>query len=122
MYFNVGMLLVTFLSGYLTIKWIPIAHPFVLSDFFISLVVNPIKFFAASLAFFIGIICAGSQIRMILHTTKRAWKKDFHFKLLFYSKIVGLLVVFFLLFQLGLEHTLVFFSLSMVYGIISIKQ
>ena len=122
MYFNIGMLLVTFLSGYLTIKWIPITHPFVLSDFFISLVVNPIKFFAASLAFFIGIICVGSQIQMIIHTTKRTWKKDYHLKLLFYSKIIGLLVLFFLLFQLGWEHTLVFFSFSMVYGIISVKQ
>ncbi|MDR6122549.1 ACR3 family arsenite efflux pump ArsB [Bacillus sp. SLBN-46] len=122
MFFNVSMLLVTFLGGYLTIQWIPITHPFVLSDFFISLVVNPIKFFAASLAFFIGILCAGSQIRMILHTTKRTWKKDFHLKFLFYSKIVGLLVVLFILFQLGWEHSLVFFSLSMVYGIISVKQ
>ncbi|MGG3562630.1 hypothetical protein ABES03_13635 [Neobacillus rhizosphaerae] len=121
MYFNVGMLLVTFLCGYLTIQWTPITQPLVLSEFFISLVINPIKFFAASLAFFIGIICAGSQLRMILQTTKRTRKNDFHLKLLFYSKIVGLLVVFFLLFQLGWVHTLIFFSLSMVYGIISVK-
>ncbi|WP_413309117.1 hypothetical protein AA0X95_11925 [Bacillus sp. 1P10SD] len=122
MFFNVGMLLVTFLCGYLTIQWIPITHPFVLSDFFISLVVNPLKFFAASMAFFIGIICAGSEIRVILHTTIRTWKKDIHLKLLFYFKIGGLLVVFFFLFQLGWEHTLVFFSLSIVYGIISVKH
>lgn len=122
MFSNISMLLVTFLCGYLTIQWIPIIHPFVLADFFISLVVNPIKFFAASLAFFIGIVCAGNQIQMILHTTKRTWKIDVHLKLLFYSKIMGLLVVFFLLFQLSWEHTLVFFSLSLVYGIISVKQ
>lgn len=121
MFSKAGLMLISFLCGYLTIKWTTITHPFVVSDFLVGLVVNPLKFFLASISLFIGVIISGKQIRIIL-ATKRMGKHHKYLRLILYPEFIGLFVIFFFLFRLGWEQTLVFFSLSIVYGIISVKQ
>ncbi|MEH7355256.1 hypothetical protein V7150_17000 [Neobacillus drentensis] len=121
MFKRIGMLVVIFICGYLLIKWISITHPFVLSEFFIAFVVNPIKFFAASIACFIGVLCNGKFIRELIHKLRKAWMKHIQWGIQLISECIGLFLVFIFLFQLGWEHTLVFFSLSILYGMISVE-
>lgn len=112
---------VIFLCGYIVIKWITITYPFVLSDFFISFVMNPLKFFAASLVFFIGFLFTGKVIRELIHRTRNAWQKRRVWEGELFFEYLVLFFIFFSLFNLGWEQTLVFFSLSLFYGMISIE-
>ncbi|MFJ7725524.1 hypothetical protein ACIQXV_05085 [Neobacillus sp. NPDC097160] len=121
MFKRLGMLFIVFICGYLLIEWIAITHPFVLSEFFISFIVNPLKFFAASTAFFIGVLCNGKLIRELIHKLGKAWKKHIQGGVQLFLECIGLFIVFIFLFQLGWVHTLVFFSLSMLYGMISVE-
>jgi hypothetical protein len=113
--------LVIFLCGYILIKWVSINHPFVLADFFMSLVINPLKFFAASLVFFIGFLLTGHVIRELIHRTRevgkkrKAWDAGLIFEYLCFFFIFSVLIYF------SWEQTLVFFSLSLFYGMISIE-
>jgi hypothetical protein len=112
---------VIFLCGYIVINWISITHPFVLADFFISLIMNPLKFFAASLVFFIGFLFTGKVIRELIHRTRNAWQKPGAWRGDLFFEYLVLFFIFFSLFYLGWEQTLVFFSLSLFYGMISIE-
>ncbi|WP_160721394.1 hypothetical protein [Bacillus sp. USDA818B3_A] len=122
MFKRLWLLLIIFISGFLLIEWIPIEHPFVLSDFFISLVLNPLKFFAAALAFFIGLMCCGKMIRELIDRTKVGWVNHLKWMVLLFIEYLGLILVFLLLFKIGWETTLVFFSLSVLYGMISVEH
>jgi len=113
---------VIFLCGYILIKWISIPHPFVLADFFISLVVNPLKFFAATLVFFIGFLLTGRVLSELIVGTKIAWQKRKVIGVDLLIEYLYLLIVFCLLFYLGLVQTIVFFSLSLFYGMISFER
>ncbi|WHY65534.1 hypothetical protein [Neobacillus sp. SuZ13] len=122
MFIKVVKYFVIFLCGYILIKWISIPHPFVLADFFISLVVNPLKFFAATLVFFIGFLLTGRVLSELIVGTKIAWQKRKVIGVDLLIEYLYLLIVFCLLFYLGLVQTIVFFSLSLFYGIISIER
>ncbi|MCM3724431.1 hypothetical protein M3226_01775 [Neobacillus cucumis] len=121
MFKRISLLLIIFICGYLLIEWVPIEHPFVLSDFVITLVLNPLKFIAAALAFFFGIVCSGKFIRELRDRTGIGWVRHFRWMIQLFTEYIGLLIVFILLFQIGWEHTLVFFSLSLLYGMISVE-
>lgn len=122
MFIKVIKYFVIFLCGYILIKWISIPHPFVLSDFFISLVINPLKFFAATLVFFIGFLLTGRVLSELIVGTKIAWQKRKVMGVDLLIEYLYLLIVFCLLFYLGLVQTIVFFSLSLFYGMISIER
>ena len=122
MFIKVIKYFVIFLCGYILIKWISIQHPFVLSDFFISLVINPLKFFAATLVFFIGFLLTGRVLSELIVGTKIAWQKRKVIGVDLLIEYLYLLIVFCLLFYLGLVQTIVFFSLSLFYGMISIER
>lgn len=122
MFIKVIKYFVIFLCGYILIKWISIPHPFVLSDFFISLVINPLKFFAATLVFFIGFLLTGRVLSELIVGTKIAWQKRKVIGVDLLIEYLYLLIVFCLLFYLGLVQTIVFFSLSLFYGMISIER
>jgi len=122
MFIKVVKYFIIFLCGYILIKWIPFTHPFVLADFFISLVINPVRFLAATLVFFIGFLFTGRVMRELIVGTNKAWDRR-------KVKDVGLLLEYFylliiisLLLYLGWEQTVVFFSLSLFYGMISIER
>jgi hypothetical protein len=121
MYKKVLTDLVIFLSGYLLIKWITIPHPFVLSEFFIGLVINPLKFFIASVVFFIGFLVTGKVIRELLHRTREMGQKREKLGMNLFLEYLFLFFIFFLLFKMGWEQNLVFFSFSLFYGMISIE-
>lgn len=121
MYKKVLKYLAIFLCGYILIKWITIPQPFVLSDFLIGLVMNPLKFFVASVVYFIGFLITGRVIcELILRTRKKRKKREKSGLALFFEYLF-LLIIFFLLFNLGWQQTLVFFSLSLFYGMISME-
>ncbi|MEH7501113.1 hypothetical protein V7152_03570 [Neobacillus drentensis] len=121
MYKKVWKFFVIFLCGYILIKWIPINHPFVLSDFIISLVMNPLKFFAGAVVFFIGILITGRVIRELIHKKRKTWQKRKISGVNLFFEYLYLFITLSLLFYLGWEQTLVFFSLSLFYGMISIE-
>ena len=114
--------LVIFLFGYILVKWISIPHPFVLADFFISFIVNPLKFFAATLVFFIGFLLTARVVRELIVSTRKTWRKPKVITVNMLFEYLCLLFVFSLLFYIGWELTLVFFSLSLFYGMISIER
>jgi hypothetical protein len=121
MYKKVFKYLAIFLCGYILIKWITIPQPFVLSDFFIGLVMNPLKFFAASVVYFIGFLITGRVICELFHRTRKTWQKREILDAALFFEYLFLLIIFFLLFNLGWQQTFVFFSLSLFYGMISIE-
>jgi hypothetical protein len=121
MYKKVLKYLVIFLCGYILIKWIPITHPFVLSEFIISLVMNPLKFFAGAVVFFIGILITARVIRELINRKRKTWQKRKKSGVKLFFEYLYLFITLSLLFYLGWEQTLVFFSLSLFYGMISIE-
>lgn len=122
MYKKVMKYLVIFLCGYILIKWITIPHPFILSEFFLGLVMNPIKFFAASVVFFIGFLVTGRVIGELLHRTIKKWTKLEKSGINLFFEYLLVFIIFLLLFTLSWEQSLVFFSLSLLYGMISIEH
>jgi len=122
MFIKVVKFFVIFLCGYILINWISIPHPFVLADFFISFVVNPLKFFAATLVFFIGFLLTGRVISELIIGVKKTWHKRKVMFVNIFVEYLCFLLVFSLLFYLGWEQTIVFFSLSLFYGMISIER
>ncbi|MCH6269059.1 hypothetical protein [Neobacillus citreus] len=115
----VGRILFIYLFGYLFIKWIWIPKPFVLADFFIVLITHPLEFLAAALALFLGVLLTGGLIKDFIHKLRGAQKKHILLKII---EMVFLIIVFTILFRFGWEQALVFFSLSIVYGTISLES
>lgn len=118
---NIWKLSMVFLCGYLIHIWIPIDHPFILTDFFIRFIVKPLEFFAGSIAFFIGLVMNARYIRenilkkkQLQEQKRRGWK--------IFSALLGIMLVFSVLFYVGPELTLLFFSLSFLYGMISVER
>ncbi|MGG1675112.1 hypothetical protein ACIFOT_05080 [Neobacillus sp. NRS-1170] len=122
MFMRLVQFVFAFFSGYLVIKWISIPHPYVLADFFVGIVINPLQFFAAAIALFIGILINGGVIKGIINKTIKAWRKQMSWSILMLLEYCGFGIVFFLLFYIGWEETLLFFSLSFLYGMISIEK
>jgi len=116
------MFLVILICGYLLIEWITIDRPFVPSEFFIGLIMSPLEFLAAMLACFIGVIFSGRLIHDLVHKSKNTRKKNTEWVLSLLIGYLGLCVIFVILFQLGREQTIVFFSLSLLYGMISLEH
>lgn len=105
--------------GYLYIKWIPIHSPFHLSEFFIGLIVDPLKFFAASIAFTIGFIITGIHIKEGIYETRQILKGS---KRISFSTFISYAVLFnfCFLFQIGAIQAIVFFCFALMYVMISI--
>ncbi|MGJ7909344.1 hypothetical protein [Neobacillus sp. LXY-1] len=122
MFLRLIRLLGVFICGYLVIKWITVQHPFILGDFFIELVIHPLEFFAATLAFFLGVIFTGRVFRDLIHTLGKIFSKQKEQKWYFLFNSIGCLVVFFFLFQLGWEHSLLILCVSVIYSVASINM
>ncbi len=118
---NIWKLCIVFLCGYLINKWIPINHPFILTDFLIRFIVKPLEFFAGSIAFFIGLVVNARYIReTILKKKHLQEQKRRGWEVL--AALSGLLLIFSVHFYIGPELTLLFFSLSFLYGMISVER
>ena len=90
------------MCGYLLIEWFPISYPFHFADFLVGLIIYPLEFFAASLAFFIGL---SRQDSTIISRNSSTYEKD---------SIRNFIISF-----LNGGTNLVLFGLSFLYGMIS---
>ncbi|TKC19746.1 hypothetical protein [Robertmurraya kyonggiensis] len=112
-------LILGFGCGYLFILLFPIDSPFEFSEFLLKFVVDPFAFFSASIVFIIGfitnalIIKEGVEETFLFYNRKESNLVEILLALL-------LLVSFYILFQTGFWQTMVFFSFSILYGIISL--
>ncbi|WP_053366982.1 hypothetical protein [Bacillus sp. FJAT-27245] len=110
---------VSFTGGYLFIEWLEIGIPFYLHVFVLDLILSPVEFLAASIAFF---SCTVANWRLLSpfmarRTRGRGKRKD---TIPAFIGLVGLFLVFVLLFVLSPVHAVVLFGSSLVYGMISI--
>ncbi|ALC90090.1 hypothetical protein AM500_10065 [Bacillus sp. FJAT-18017] len=113
---SIFLMLAMFVCGYLFSEWMEITSPFSLHSFLLGLVLNPLGFFAAALAYFSGVGINGYLIRLYSETPKRR-----NFKRLSALLVcLGSVFIFVYLYQISPVHTLVFFGSSLIYGIISI--
>lgn len=109
-----------FICGYLVIEWIPIKHPFNLADFFIGLVMEPLKFLLAALALFLGILINARIFKDLVHTVKKVLTGRNQIRKTHLWDFLVLLFIYILLFQLGWEQTFALLGLSLIYGMISL--
>lgn len=112
-------LFIGFLCGNLFIKMLPIVLPFDFSEFLLIFILNPFEFFATSTVFIIGFmmnakVIEGGVKQIVLFISRR---KVEGLELLLF---LFLLICFILLFTLGFWQTVIFFSFSLLYGMISI--
>jgi hypothetical protein len=117
---KVFKLIVGFVCGYMYVQWVPVSQPFHLAGFFLGLVLNPIEFLAASISFTVGFLLNGELIRETIFIRLKSWRKKVSLNdeaLIGIGVIVGMLI----LFNLGSVQTAVFFSISFIYGMISLK-
>lgn len=110
------------LCGYLVTKWITIPYPFILADFFIGIVIKPLQFFAAAIALFIGMLLIGDLIREIITRTSKAWRKQIPWRLPILLEYCCLGFVFCLISYFGWKQAIIFFSLGLLYGMISVRK
>lgn len=117
---KVMKLIVGFVCGYMYVHWVPVSQPFQLAGFFLGLVLNPIEFLAASISFTVGFLLNGELIRETFFIRLKAWRKKASLNA---EAFIGIGVIFgmLILFNLGSVQTAVFFSISFIYGMISLK-
>ncbi|WP_174734041.1 hypothetical protein [Mesobacillus harenae] len=114
-------LITGFVSGYLFIQWVPIPLPFVFSELVVEFVLDPLEFFAAALAFILGVTSLGSIIEDGFdHTVKFFKGKRTSF--LGVIVLVLTLIGFYFLFNEGFWQTSIFFGFSCLYGMISVDK
>lgn len=106
--------------GYLFVKWVPVTYPFQFTDFMLEFVFNPLEFLAASISFVAGVLLIGPNVKdtisYFLQLVKGKQKWRLH-------SLHGLCIPFgiFILAGSGIVQTVVFFSISLVYGMILLK-
>jgi hypothetical protein len=61
--------------GYLFIEWFPITYPFHFADILVGPIIYPLEFFAASLAFFFGLVISLQLFRGFLQLTLKKVKQ-----------------------------------------------
>jgi hypothetical protein len=112
-------LMIGFVCGYLYIKLIFIHPPFSVSEFFIGLIMSPLRFFLAVLMFFSGFVLIAKFIKETLQHTRRERQEKRHWNNELFFEFTSLILIFLFLFQIDRVHTLIFFSFSLMYGMIS---
>ncbi|MDM5331196.1 hypothetical protein [Neobacillus sp. CF12] len=60
-------LLLILLCVYLFIEWFPITFPIVFEDILVGPIIYPLEFFAASIAFFFGLVMLVQLLHEVLH-------------------------------------------------------
>ncbi|RFU65567.1 hypothetical protein [Peribacillus glennii] len=117
---KISRLIIGTLCGYLYIIWAPVTYPFELSRFFAVLIVDPIKFFAATVAFitgflnFAGLIKSNVELLLNWHlsdTNKMEWMLACFIPISFY-----------LLSLMNTALSAIFFIFACAYGIISVEK
>ena len=116
------LLISSFISGYLYVNWMPIPDPFYFTGLILGFVFNPVKVFAATIAFITGFITSGIFIREMFYRLKRSKKQK--------NRIIQntfLLFLFFIssyyLYMIGgIWEVTLFFSFIFLYGMMTIEK
>ncbi|SFA98163.1 MULTISPECIES: hypothetical protein [unclassified Bacillus (in: firmicutes)] len=106
--------------GYLFVKWVPVTHPFHITDFLLEFIFDPLEFLAASISFVAGLLLIGPMVQeTILYIIQLVKGKQ---KLRLQS-LYGLCIPsgMFVIAGSGIVQTAVFFSISLIYGMILVR-
>jgi hypothetical protein len=105
-----------FFSGYLFIAWTPsvLTNP---TDLIAQLIIEPIQFFAASIAFISGLLLNASLIQKSFFIVLRFFRGRITKEIIFVP--IHILSLF-LLSLVGFWETIIFFGIGTIYGMISI--
>lgn len=94
-------LVMIFICGYLMLKWMPIDHPFHFADFLIGIIIRPLEFFAASIAFFIGLAINVHLLHEVFQKTVKAIKKQISWTNTIFFAYPGLVITYYFIIQNG---------------------
>ncbi|WP_163101025.1 hypothetical protein [Peribacillus alkalitolerans] len=111
--------LIGVVCGLAFIKWFPLELPFSLNHFLTECILNPLDFFASSISFIIGFLCYASILKEGFVAFVEIIKDKKGQMRLLIIPILSL-VSFYLLSTMSVLHTALFFSFSILYGIISL--
>ncbi len=112
-------LILGLVCGMLLIKWIPLSYPFSLTELFVKFVLNPLEFFAFSMALIFGGIIHGNLLKYVLTITPTSLRIRSNWNLRFLI-FLGMLINFFLLFNIAFWLSAFLLCFSIVYGMLSL--
>lgn len=119
MLYKTIQLLIGLLGGYFFIKWMPETLPFAFSRFIAALILEPLQFFAATVAFIVGFMNIASLIKSgIEKTVEFRNNREVNKMEILVAYCVPVAFVLFL--EMDIFLTMLFFSFAFVYGMISI--
>ncbi|TYS18967.1 hypothetical protein FZC78_05590 [Rossellomorea vietnamensis] len=105
------------ITGYLFIMWCPVIELLSFSDIIVKLVLNPIQFFASSIAFMAGVLVNADLIKKEFLLLAHFFQGEYSFEVLAIPlHIAGLCF----LSTIGIWQTLLFLCLALFYGMISV--
>lgn len=107
------------LCGMLLVKWMPLSYPFSITEMFLKFVLYPFQFFGSSMAFIFGSIIHGNLIRYIFTITTSSIIKRSN-SIIRLLLLLGVLINFFVLFNIGFWQSGFLLCFSIVYGMISV--
>jgi hypothetical protein len=107
------------IGGYLYIMWMPVHFPIGMSEFILEVLMDPIRFFAAAIAFVAAFLNVAALIKTGFEKISSGLNEIKTDKA---GLVVCLIVppLFFFFWQLDKHHTLLLFCFALLYGIISI--
>ena len=117
MFLHILKIIMSLISGYLFIKWCPVIELLSLSDIIVKLVLNPVKFFASSIAFFTGFLINADLIRKEIQLLGNLLHGKFSMEVL---ALPLHFIAFYFLSTIGVWQTLLFLGLALIYGMISL--
>ncbi|WP_421379298.1 hypothetical protein ACOJQI_15090 [Bacillus salacetis] len=117
MLLSIFKLAVSLITGYLFIKWCPVIELVSVSDIIVELVLDPVKFFASSIAFMAGFLINADLIKKEIAMIIDLFHGEYSAEIFLIPLHIG---GFYLLSIAGLWQTLLFLCLALVYGMISV--
>ncbi|MGX6442598.1 hypothetical protein ACWM35_05145 [Neobacillus sp. K501] len=94
-------LVMILICGYLVMKWLPISHPFRFEEFIIGIIIHPLEFFAASIAFYIGLAINTQLLYEVLQKTRKAIRKQTSWNSTIFFAYPGLILIYYFILQNG---------------------
>ncbi|WP_409289011.1 hypothetical protein [Peribacillus sp. SCS-37] len=119
MYWRAIRMFMGFCSGYLYITWFSIPEPFNFEEFLSGIILEPLQFFAAGIAFIAAFLMHAAMLRdavALTVDTRESQNKDIPGLLFSYSSLLSLAI----LLVMETAAAVPLFGFSFIYGMISI--
>jgi hypothetical protein len=116
---HAAFLIIGYLSAYLACTWVPVQHPFQMSEFIMMLILNPAKSFFSMILFTIGFILHAFLIKSALSLTYKIIRNEGNVLEAAISYCV--FINFYLLFQIGFWQTLVLAAFTVLFGLATVN-